>query len=97
MMNPMKTIAKTAARSPLDRLLNPIGDCLTPTVARRIAKFRADAETQARIDELADKCNEGDLTAAERLEYESFVRAINLIAILQSKARAFLAKNRKSS
>ncbi len=97
MMNAMKTLTNTVGRDPLDRLLNPLGECLTPAVARRIVKMRADADTQARIDELADKCNEGELTPAERREYESFVRAINLIAILQSKARTILAKNRESS
>ena len=65
-------------------------------MARRIADFRADAATQARVEELADKCCEGRLTPAERREYEASVRAINLISILQSKARIILAKSRKS-
>jgi hypothetical protein len=88
----MKTLTKNSDHKVLDRLLDPLSDCFTPTVARRLVEFRADAVTQARINELADKCNEGELTAAERREYESFVRAINLIAILQSKARVVLAK-----
>lgn len=76
-------------------MLDPLRDCLTPAMARRLVKFRADAETQARVEELADKCTEGELTTAERREYEEYVRAINLISILQSKARLILAKNRK--
>jgi hypothetical protein len=44
---------------------------------------------------LADKCNEGEMSASERREYESYVRAIQMISILQSKARSLLAKNRK--
>ncbi|HRI63687.1 MAG TPA: hypothetical protein PK156_05600 [Polyangium sp.] len=47
----------------------------------------ADEDTQARIDELADKCTEGTLTATERSEYESYVAAIDLVTILQAKAR----------
>lgn len=68
---------------------------MTPAMARRIANFRADAQTQARVVELADKCSEGDLTPSERREYEASVRAIHLISVLQSKARIALAKHRK--
>ena len=41
---------------------------------------------------LACKCNEGELTPAERYEYERYVTAGNLIAILQAKARLLLTK-----
>jgi hypothetical protein len=85
-----------APESPvLDRLLDPLARRLTPAAARAMVGFRADPATQAHITELADKCNEGRLTARERAEYEAYVRAIDLIAILQSKARRLLAKTRK--
>jgi hypothetical protein len=90
----MKTNAKTGENGALDRLLGPLTDCITPAMARRLVEFRADSATQARVDELATKCNEGELTRAERREYEAFVRAINLVSILQSKARTVLAKKR---
>src|SRR5947209_5841483 len=67
---------------PLDRLLEPLAQSLTPAAARALVNFRADRETQTVIAELADKCNEGRLTPQERLEYEAFLRAIDLIAIL---------------
>jgi len=35
--------------------------------------MRASEDVQSRIDELADKCNEGQLTADERAQYEMFV------------------------
>jgi hypothetical protein len=92
----MKTITKPGEASVLERMLDPLRECLTPAMARRLANFRADSETQARIQELADKCTEGELTRAERREYEAYVRAINLISILQSKARMVLAKADKS-
>jgi len=76
----------------LDRLLEPFSDCLSPEVAARIAEMRADEEIQERIDYLADRCNEGLLTEAEREEYTGYVHAIDVIAILQAKARAFLDK-----
>ena len=86
---------QTLKPPPLDRLLEPLALGLTPAAARALVNFRADSETQERIAELAEKCNEGQLTPQERQEYEAFVRAIDLIAILQSKARRLLARNRK--
>jgi hypothetical protein len=77
----------------LDKLLDPIGRALTPDAARTILALRADVETQAQIDTLADRCNEGTLTPDERAQYESLVAAAGLIAVLQSKARAALASN----
>ena len=49
--------------------------------------LRADSALQARIDELADRCDQGALTQEERAEYESCVRFGNFIPILQAKAR----------
>jgi hypothetical protein len=82
-----------ATATVLDRIFDPLGDVLTPESARRLVAWRADDETQQRLDELGDKCNEGELTAAEREEYEAYVRAIDFIAILQAKARAVLQRN----
>ena len=78
--------------SVLDRFLDRFTECLTPEVARRVADLRPDAATQARIDELREKANEGKLSEAERAEYEEFVESIDIIGILKAKARAFLAK-----
>ncbi len=75
----------------LDRLLTPLSRCLTAETAKALVALRVDATTQARLDELADKCSEGRLSAEERAEYGSYVSAINVISILQSKARALLA------
>jgi len=81
----------TALHTPLDRLLDPFAKCLTPDVARRFVELRADPETQARIDELAAKANEGNLSPAERIEYEGYVEAIDVVSVLQAKARKLLA------
>jgi hypothetical protein len=74
----------------LDRLLEPVGRCLSEEAARALADLRADEEAQARIRALAEKCNEGTLTSEERAEYESYVTAAAIVAILQAKARARL-------
>ncbi len=76
--------------SVLDRLLEPVTRCLNPESAKALAELRADAVAQARIDELAEKANEGRLTSEERREYETYVHVGNLIAILQAKARLHL-------
>src|SRR5205807_776046 len=85
-------------RSPatIDRLVEPVIRTLTPEVARALIKLRADRELQARMDELAEKCNEGRLTPDEKEEYETSIRFGNFIAIIQAKARALL-KHRPSA
>lgn len=74
----------------MDRLLGAVGDCLTPEVAERIVSLRAEPAVQARIDELAELANEGQLTEAESAEYDAYVRSITFISLLQSKARRML-------
>lgn len=74
----------------LDRLLDPIRDCFTTEVARRIVALRADETVQACLDELAEKNAEGTITPDERGEYEALISAGNLIAVLQAKARSAL-------
>jgi hypothetical protein len=75
----------------LDRLLDPIGQALSPEAARRLLALRADDEAQQRINELADRANEGQLSPEEREQYQSLIAAAGVIAVLQAKARAVLA------
>ena len=84
-------MSDTSNTAVLDSLFDPVTQCFTPEVARRVASLRATPEAQARLDELADKCSEGTLTAEERGVYEAAVRAVNFIGLLQAKARAMLA------
>jgi hypothetical protein len=76
----------------LSDLLEPIGRFMPVEFARELSALRATPEVQARIDELADKCNEGGLTDEERAEYEAYVDAIDVISILQAQARSVLAR-----
>ncbi len=76
----------------LDRLLEPLAASLSPDVAAKVADLRADEAMQDRIDYLADRANEGLLTAAEREEYSGYLHAANVIAVLQAKARSLLRK-----
>jgi len=77
----------------LDGILDPVTGAFSREVAEALVKVRANATAQARISELADKCNEGSITPDERLEYESYVRAVDLISVLQAKARAWLVQH----
>jgi hypothetical protein len=79
----------------LDRLLDPVSSSLNEAAARKLIGLKADRKAQRRVDELARKCNEGELTPEERNEYETYVIAGELIAILQAKARLVLASRRQ--
>ena len=86
----MSTSSENAA---LDEVLEPVARCFTPDVARQIAALQAAPAFQTRLDELANKANEGELTERERAQYEAYVEAIDVISILQAKARTILANN----
>ena len=77
----------------LEELFDPVGECLTPEVASKLIAFRAPPRVQARIDQLADKCSDGALTPEQRSVYESYLRAINFIGVLEAKARRVLAED----
>ncbi len=77
----------------LDRFLDPVAEVFTPELASRLADLRADEEMQAEIELLRRKANEGTLTPDEEAAYKDFVEAVDVISIIQSKARRFLARH----
>jgi hypothetical protein len=79
-------------KSVLDQILDPLADCFTPEVARRIVAIALDPRQQSRIDELAAKANEGQLNENERADYEAYIEALDLLAIVKAKARLSLAQ-----
>lgn len=82
----------TFSPSALDELMQSVADCFTPEVATRIVNLRADPKTQAHLDDLADRNTAGKLSEAEQREYETLVKAIDIITILQAKARSYLRR-----
>jgi hypothetical protein len=76
----------------LDRLLDRLTDTLTLESATALIALHADAEVAARIDELRRKANEGTLTPAEDAEYRGFIEAVDVVSIMQAKARRFLSR-----
>ncbi len=77
----------------LDRLLEPVVESFTPAVARKIVDLRADPELEQHVDELRRKASEGTLTSEEDAEYKDFVESVDMISILQAKARRFLTQH----
>ena len=74
-----------------DRATEPVLRILNREQAARIVGFHGDEALQQRIEELAGKANEGELTDDERGEYEGYVEANHFIAVLQARARRLLA------
>ena len=63
---------------------------LTPPVARYILKLHFTDDEKARVLDLVRRHRDGSLTSAEINEMDSYLKAGDLLAILQSKARQFL-------
>lgn len=83
---------KSAKNAPvLDRLVSPLGECLTPESARRLLALKADPALQACVDDLAHRHSQGLLTPEEEAEYGNYVSYSTFVAILKSKARQLLA------
>jgi hypothetical protein len=76
----------------LATMLDPVVACFTREVAQRVVSLQAAPEVQARLDRLAEQCNEGLLTADETVEYDASIRAMEVLAVLQQQARALLAQ-----
>ena len=76
-----------------ERATEPILRLLTREQAEALVAYRGDEALRERMDVLADKCTEGDLTTDERSEYEGYIRANNFIATLQARARRLLSKS----
>ena len=78
----------------LGRFLEPMTEAFTPELAQKIVDLRADSETQARVDELAAKASEGKLTTDEEVEYKECIEAVDIVGVIQSKARRFPSRQR---
>ena len=80
----------TAEIDAFERGIGPVLRIVLPEKAEAVIRFRAAPDLQARIEELAGKSTEGQLTEAEKAEYTGSVRANKFIAILQRQARQLI-------
>ena len=81
----------------LDRILEPVSSSLNEEAARKILGLKADRKVRARVAKLADKCNEGELTPEERREYETYLLANHVVAVLKAQARILLSRKGQSA
>jgi hypothetical protein len=73
-----------------ERGVRPLLQLVLRDKAETVLNFRPDPALQSRIEELATRSTEGELSEEERAEYEGYVRANKFIAILQRQARKVL-------
>lgn len=76
----------------LNSLFDPARPSFTREGVQTLLDLRASPEEEARMEELAEKCTEGELSHEEKREYESWVRAGTMISMLQAMARLYVRK-----
>lgn len=52
-----------------------------------LARLKLSPKLAARVDKLAEKANEGELTPREREEYQSYIKTSELLSLIQLRAR----------
>ncbi len=73
----------------LERFVEHLTRGFTPELARHFAELpEPSSEFQARLDELAEKANEGTLSPVEAREYDKYVEYIDFVTFMRLKARA---------
>ena len=74
--------------SPLiESLADTVAACLDAPSLQAIANLQLEPRTRDRLDELADKANEGQLSADERSEYQAFIGVSEFLGLAQLRAR----------
>lgn len=82
-----------SAEAAFHRGITPLLHLLLPGKEDAVLTTSPDQELRARIDELATKSTEGNLTSEERAEYEGYVRANKFVALLKREARQMKMAN----
>ncbi|MGO9259965.1 MAG: hypothetical protein ACLQU1_27180 [Bryobacteraceae bacterium] len=78
------------------RLMQAQGDELSPEVAEYLLSFAFGENDRERMRQLAERSESGSLTAEEQREFDSYLHVGNLLAVIQSKARAALRRKPRS-
>lgn len=76
----------------LSRIIRPERDDLSPEAARSILQLAFDEQDRARMHELAQKAQIGELTAEEQAELDGYCRIGRLVDLMHSKARRSLKR-----
>jgi hypothetical protein len=72
------------------RLIESQPDDITPETAKYFLRLGFSEEDQIRMQDLAQKSEEGSLTEPEAREFDTYLHIGNLLAVMQSKARLVL-------
>lgn len=78
-----------SAQAAFQRGVYPLLELLLPGREEAVLAVEADDALRARIEELAAKSTEGDLSPEERDEYAGYVRANKFVAVLRREAKKF--------
>jgi hypothetical protein len=79
-------MASSPETNAFDRGVAPVLQLLLPEREQAVIDFRPDSELQERIEMLACKSTEGELSEEERAEYAGYVSANKFVAILKRQA-----------
>lgn len=82
-----------SAQKAFQRGVSPLLQLLLPGKEDLIMASVPDQRLQDRIDQLAGKSTEGELTEEERAEYEGYIRANKFIALMMREAKRFKAQS----
>jgi hypothetical protein len=86
----MQTVTTTSEAAIWTRVIGPEKNGLSPEAARSLLELGFSEQDKSRMNELAQKNQEGRLTAAERQELESYVKVGDVLSLLHLKARKSL-------
>ena len=75
------------------RLMQAQRDDPSQEVARYLLSIGFEERDRDRMQYLADRSQSGTLTDEERAEFDSYLHVGNLLAVIQSKARAALRRS----
>lgn len=84
-------MSATLGAMAFDRGVGPLLRLVLLDKADAVLSFRPEAAIIERIEELAAKSTEGELSDEDRAEYEGYMRANNFTAVLRLHARRLRA------
>ena len=70
------------------RVVHPVLQNLLQGRADALLAPQPDQALRARVEELFNKCTEGELTPEERSEYEGYVHADKFVAVLRREVQS---------
>ena len=78
----MKRTVTTLSLS--DKILDLAAECFDAPTLDALAKLRLNPKLAARVDRLAEKANEGELTPRERAEYQGYIKTSEVLGLIGS-------------